>query len=49
MTSNVTETEYDKIKQHIEIQAPEINRATKTPWISDTTWKLIDARASKSK
>jgi paraquat-inducible protein B len=49
-TSNVTaETEYDKLKQHIEIQAPEINRATKTPWISDSTWKLIDARASKSK
>jgi hypothetical protein len=46
---NATETEYDKIKRHIEMQAPEIKRETKTPWISVTIWQLIDARASKNK
>lgn len=48
-TMNATETEYDKIKRHIEMQAPEIKRETKTPWISVTIWQLIDARASKNK
>jgi hypothetical protein len=31
------------------MQAPEVERQAKSPWISNETWKLIDARASKSK
>jgi hypothetical protein len=42
-------TEYDKLKQCIQAQAPEIERQAKAPWITTETWKLIDARASKSK
>jgi hypothetical protein len=41
--------EYDKLKCYIEIQAPNVNRQAKAPWISSATWKLIDARMSKNK
>jgi hypothetical protein len=48
-TANTIEDEYDKLKSCIEIQVPKVNRQAKAPWISTETWKLIDARASKSK
>jgi hypothetical protein len=41
--------EYDKLKRYIAIQAPDVDRQTKTPWISADTWKLIDIRTSKNK
>jgi exonuclease III len=44
-----TETEYDKLKRLITIQAPNTDRQAKAPWISETTWKLIDTRTSKNK
>jgi hypothetical protein len=48
-TPNAIDLEYDKLKQHIQIQAPEVDRQAKQPWISKNTWKLIDKRTSKSK
>jgi hypothetical protein len=48
-TNNDINNEYDKLKQSIQMQAPEVERQAKSPWISNETWKLIDARASKSK
>jgi hypothetical protein len=48
-TNNDINNEYDKLKQSIKIQDPEVERRAKAPWISKETWKLIDARASKSK
>jgi hypothetical protein len=42
-------TDYDKLKQHIQIQVPEVDRQAKAPWISAETWKMIDTRTSKSK
>jgi hypothetical protein len=48
-TANMIKDEYNKLKSCIEIQAPEVNRQAKAPWISTETWKLIDAWASKSK
>jgi hypothetical protein len=48
-TSNNAELEYSKFKQQIQTQAPEIEKHAKQPWISESTWKLIDARASKSR
>jgi hypothetical protein len=46
---NTIENEYNNFKQLVEIEAPDAERAAKAPWISDQTWKLIEARASKSK
>jgi exonuclease III len=48
-THNATEREYDKIKQCIDIQAPEVERQARAPWISSKTWQMIDSRASKAK
>jgi hypothetical protein len=48
-TQTATETEYDTLKTHIELQAPHVDRQAKAPWISAGTWKLIDTRTSKSK
>jgi hypothetical protein len=44
-----TEMEYDKLKRYIEIQAPDVKRQAKAPWIQADTWKLIDTRTSKNK
>jgi hypothetical protein len=38
---NEVETAYDKLKQCIEIQAPNTERQAKTLWISSDTWRLI--------
>jgi hypothetical protein len=48
-TNNDINNEYDKLNQSIKIQASEVERRAKAPWISKETWKLIDARESKSK
>jgi hypothetical protein len=48
-TQNALKHEYEKIKQYIEIQAPEVKRQTRAPWISSKTSNMIDSRASKSK
>jgi hypothetical protein len=36
-TSNNTEQEYSRLKQHIQIQVPEVERQAKQPWISEAT------------
>jgi hypothetical protein len=48
-TRNQAEEEYNKLKGHIEMIEPEVTRQTKAPWISEDTWKLIDARTAKAK
>jgi hypothetical protein len=46
---NTIESEYTNLKQCIEKEASEVERKAKAPRISDSTWKLINSRASKSK
>jgi hypothetical protein len=46
---NNIDAEYEKLKRHFQIQTSTVERQAKAPWISDDTWKLIDARASKAK
>jgi hypothetical protein len=48
-TPNTINDEYDKLKRCAELQAYQIKQKAKVPWIKDETWKLIDARALKSK
>jgi hypothetical protein len=46
---NTIESKYTNLKQCIEKEASEVECKAKAPWISESTWKLIDSRASKSK
>jgi hypothetical protein len=41
--------EYDKLKRCIKLQAPHVERQAKASWITNDTWKLIDAQTSKNK